>query len=150
MIKRYTLFFQLLLAAVILMVNGFGHPGERAECSPAEAITPPTGIIISYPLGGGAGRGAVQKYFNHARHAEEFKITCSLCHHVYEDGRNVWKEGMPAKKCSVCHHDPALRGERRLTAGFQLKKLLSQAECRGCHMSGYLARLKRYGVFPGK
>jgi len=165
MLRHCTLFLLLLVAGVSLIVAGFSRSGETTprEVAPhlqgraAESIemvpetaAPPTQIIILYPLGGSAARGAIRKIFNHERHVKEFKITCSGCHHRYEDGRNVWKEGMPVKRCSKCHDDPALGGEKGLVAGFQMKKLLSQTSCIGCHMSGYLKTLERYGIFPGK
>ena len=165
MVKHCILFLLVFVAGVSLIVAGFCRSGEarpteaapHLQVSAAEAIetvpetaAPPTQIIILYPLGGSAARGAIRKIFNHERHVRKFKITCSGCHHLYEDGRNVWKEGMPVKRCSECHDDPALGGEKGLVAGFQVKKSLSQASCKGCHMSGYLKRLERYGIFPGK
>ena len=48
-------------------------------------------------------RGPVQ--FDHASHSEDFEIACNECHHDYEDGKNVWKEGDPVNKCIDCH-DP--------------------------------------------
>jgi cytochrome c553 len=40
--------------------------------------------------------------FPHAKH-KEFK--CTQCHHVYKDGKNVWKEGDEVQKCGACHKD---------------------------------------------
>jgi len=157
MLKHCILFLLVLVPGVSLIVANFPRLGEatRTEAAPhpqvsaAEAIetvpetaAPPTQIIILYPLGGSVTRGAIRKIFNHERHVREFKITCSGCHHLYEGGRNVWKEGMPVKRCSDCHDDPALGGKKELS--------LSQASCKGCHMSGYLKTLERYGIFPGK
>ena len=31
--------------------------------------------------------------FTHKQHYEDLKIACSECHHVFEGGKNVWKEG---------------------------------------------------------
>ena len=47
--------------------------------------------------------------FSHKKHAEEYKnpkgekITCDSCHHVYKDGKNVWKKGDKISKCNSCH-----------------------------------------------
>lgn len=41
--------------------------------------------------------------FSHDLHAETYKVDCESCHHVYEDGKNVWKEGDPVQLCSDCH-----------------------------------------------
>ncbi len=137
MVRHCILFLLVLVAGVGLIVVGFCRSGEAAphlQLTAAEAIetvpetaAPPAQIIILYPSGGSAARGAIRKIFNHERHVRKFKITCSGCHHLYEDGTNVWKEGMPFKRCSECHDDPALGGEKGLVAGFQVKKSLSQA-----------------------
>jgi len=41
----------------------------------------------------------------HKKHAEAYKVACTECHHEYKDGKNVWKDTDPVKKCSACH-DP--------------------------------------------
>ncbi len=44
--------------------------------------------------------------FHHQKHVSDYKLACTDCHHVYKDGKNVWKEGDKVQKCSECH-DPA-------------------------------------------
>ena len=39
----------------------------------------------------------------HKKHSADYKVACADCHHEYKDGKNVWKEGDPVKKCSACH-----------------------------------------------
>ena len=39
----------------------------------------------------------------HKQHAEAHKVACAECHHVYKDGKNVWKQGDKVQKCSECH-----------------------------------------------
>ena len=47
---------------------------------------------------------------SHKKHSEEYvdplgkKIACKDCHHVYEDGKNVWEVGKPVAKCMTCHN----------------------------------------------
>ncbi len=41
---------------------------------------------------------------SHKKHSVDYKIACNECHHEYKDGKNVWKEGEPVKKCSACHN----------------------------------------------
>lgn len=41
--------------------------------------------------------------FGHKKHAEDYKIACTDCHHTYKEGKNVWKEGDPVKRCEECH-----------------------------------------------
>ncbi len=49
----------------------------------------------------------VDKYeaskLTHKKHTEEYEIACAECHHVYKDGKNVWKEGDEVQKCDECH-----------------------------------------------
>jgi hypothetical protein len=42
---------------------------------------------------------------NHRKHSEEYEIACDNCHHLYQEGVNVWKEGDSVQKCAACH-DP--------------------------------------------
>ncbi len=116
------------------------HSRQSNEAISATTM-PPKAIIVSYPLRGNAARGVIEKTFTHERHAKEYGTTCDACHHIFEDGKNVWKEGMPVKKCAGCHDDPALQGKEELVAGFQLKRMVTHPSCKDCHRSGYLKRL---------
>lgn len=40
---------------------------------------------------------------SHKKHVDEYGVKCADCHHVYKDGKNVWKEGDHVDKCSKCH-----------------------------------------------
>lgn len=73
--------------------------------------------------------------FTHKKHAEEYKIGCGECHHKYEGGKNVWKEGDAVEKCAVCHTEPTIQGEAKLDPE-QKKlnlKLAYHSNCQGCH-----------------
>jgi len=48
---------------------------------------------------------------SHKKHATDYKAACTECHHDYKDGKNVWKEGDPVKKCSACHDPEAKKGD---------------------------------------
>jgi hypothetical protein len=64
---------------------------------------------------------------SHKKHNVDYKVACTECHHVYEGGKNVYKEGDPAKKCSECH-DPVK------TEGNVKKLMLAfHTNCQGCH-----------------
>ena len=54
--------------------------------------------------------------FSHKKHYEEYKIACTDCHHVYKDGKNVWKEGDQVDKCDKCHTE-GTPVEQSLVAG---------------------------------
>lgn len=59
--------------------------------------------------------------FNHSEH---MIFDCTDCHHVYENGRNVWEYGMETT-CSACH-EPDDRG------GLGLRRAW-HGQCLGCH-----------------
>ena len=64
---------------------------------------------------------------SHKKHNVDYKIACAECHHVYEGGKNVYKEGDPVQACSECH-DP-------VTSEGKVKKLMLayHKNCQGCH-----------------
>jgi hypothetical protein len=64
---------------------------------------------------------------SHAKHSEEYDIGCDACHHEYEDGENVWKEGDPVKKCVECHDTQKSDGDvKKLQIAFH-------NNCKNCH-----------------
>jgi len=65
--------------------------------------------------------------FSHKKHNVDYKIACTECHHVYKEGRNVYKEGDPVQKCSACHDPVKSEGK--------VKKLMLayHRNCQGCH-----------------
>jgi hypothetical protein len=42
--------------------------------------------------------------FHHAKHNKDYKVSCTECHHLYKDGRNLWKEGDHVDKCEGLLH----------------------------------------------
>jgi len=66
-------------------------------------------------------------WFSHKEHAENYVDACDQCHHEYEDGKNVWKEDQPVKKCLVCHHPSKSEGKvKKLNVAFH-------KNCKSCH-----------------
>jgi len=63
----------------------------------------------------------------HLNHMEDYEVACTECHHDYQEGKNVWEEGNPVKKCAACH-DPVKNQEK-------IKKLsiAYHKNCKGCH-----------------
>lgn len=135
MINRRTMFLLLFLSMVALVLGGVGRAEDPAKSSPKTAI-PPVRIVISYPIGESPKMGTVQKYFSHESHSQEYKVACTVCHHVYENGKNIWNEGMPIQKCSECHDASVLEGRKDLAAGFQLRSSLDHPSCALCHRAG--------------
>ena len=64
---------------------------------------------------------------SHKKHTVDYKIACAECHHVYKDGKNVFKEGDPVQACSDCHDPVKSEGN--------VKKLMLayHKNCQGCH-----------------
>jgi hypothetical protein len=65
----------------------------------------------------------------HKKHAEEYKVACTDCHHEYKDGKNVWKDTDPVKKCSTpsCHDTEKKQGNAdKLNLAFH-------KNCQTCH-----------------
>ena len=64
---------------------------------------------------------------SHVDHAENYDVACAECHHEYKDGKNVWEENDPVKKCAECHSP--------LKSDGKIKKLsiAYHKNCKGCH-----------------
>jgi len=69
--------------------------------------------------------------FSHKKHSTEYKVACADCHHVYKDGKNVWKEGDHVDKCSKCHDLNKSTEEN----GEKVMKLQNafHRNCKNCH-----------------
>lgn len=64
---------------------------------------------------------------SHNKHSIEYDVACNDCHHEYEDGKNVWKEGEPVKKCVECHDVQKSEGDvKKLQTAFH-------NNCKNCH-----------------
>ena len=77
---------------------------------------------------------------SHKKHNVDYKIPCTDCHHVYKDGKNVWKEGDAVQKCDACHAEakaPKVKeGEPKLSKKDKIKQFHYDAiheNCKGCH-----------------
>lgn len=78
--------------------------------------------------------------FSHKKHSTDYKLACTECHHEYQDGKNVWKEGDPVKKCEECHniatnpksdkegYRKLSRDEKKLTLYWAIHE-----NCKDCH-----------------
>jgi Class III cytochrome C family len=88
-------------------------------------ITPPKDVKIYSDAFKKHLKGPV--LFNHEEHTVKNKIACTECHHLYKDGKNVWKEGDPVQKCDACHIPHEKKGNaERLQLAFH-------GNCQGCH-----------------
>jgi hypothetical protein len=94
---------------------------------------PPAEILILSPLWKEHTRPGVA--FTHENHERKYRVACNECHHIYENGKNVWKKGMPVSKCEVCHNEGTVKGETKLSPDVKKKnlKLAFHGNCQGCH-----------------
>lgn len=66
-------------------------------------------------------------HLHHKKHSADYKVACTECHHDYKDGKNVWQEGQPVKKCAECHDPNAKKGNiDKLQNAFH-------KNCKDCH-----------------
>lgn len=109
----------LLLAGVILSVAMFAGVGVLVATDCPEEISIKSDAFSTYK------KGPVK--LSHKKHTVDYKISCADCHHVFKDGKNVYKEGDPTQKCSECHD--AVKSEGNV------KKLMLayHKNCQGCH-----------------
>ena len=89
-LQRSGLGFLVALGTVVAWVNAFS----------AQPQAPDEMVIHSQAW---AERKYEDTKLSHKKHATDFQISCTDCHHVYQNGQNVWKEGDAAQKCEVCH-----------------------------------------------
>ncbi|RJR24311.1 MAG: cytochrome C3 subunit A [Desulfobacteraceae bacterium] len=65
--------------------------------------------------------------FTHKKHTADHKVACAECHHVFKDGKNVWKEGDAVQKCKECHDPNEKKGNAdKLQNAFH-------KNCKNCH-----------------
>jgi hypothetical protein len=82
-------------------------------------------------------------HMTHQKHSKDYKAACNACHHVYKDGKNVWKEGDKVEKCIACHPT-----DRKAAADkFGPNKMLDlknsfHKNCQGCHKEAVKAGKK--------
>jgi len=78
--------------------------------------------------------------FPHKKHNEDYKIACGDCHHLYKDGKNVWKQGDAVQECEACHSQAkpptGNTGDASLSKAEKIKLYHYSAiheNCVGCH-----------------
>lgn len=116
------------IAAFVVLVAAFMvGAADQAATKAADVITIKAGLWTSHT------KAPVE--FTHKKHAEDYKIACTDCHHKFENGKNVWKEGDPVQKCEACHNEPTIQGEKKLPPEQQKLnlKLAFHENCVGCH-----------------
>jgi len=120
----------LLCGIMVALVVGAGALWVTAQDCKTEA---PDTISIKDPKWEQHTKCPVE--FTHKTHAEDYGVACADCHHVYQDGQNVWKQGDPACACSSCHTELTITGEKKLPEDQQKLnlKLAFHNNCVECH-----------------
>ncbi len=91
----------------------------------AEEPSVPAEIVIDHAGYQKDRKGPV--HFSHLTHIEDYEVSCDACHHDYQEGKNVWKEGDPVKKCADCHSPVESRENvKKLSIAFH-------KNCKSCH-----------------
>lgn len=115
-----------LLTALMVVLTGLLFLAVGAMASGEESnVKPPKEVLIKDAAFKEYKKGPVK--FNHEEHAVKDKIACTECHHVFKDGKNVWKEGDPVKTCGTCHNPEKKEGK--------MDKLQNayHKNCKDCH-----------------
>jgi len=98
------------------------------------ATKPPDEITIKPAIWPSPTKGAVT--FSHKKHVAELKLACTQCHHIWKDGKNVFKEGDDVKQCDSCHTEATVTGETKLPPDQQKLnlKIAFHKNCQPCHI----------------
>jgi flagellar basal body-associated protein FliL len=137
------------LLAVFIVVAFVGAAGlvNLLGAAPAAQKAPDT-FDIKSPLWPNPTKTPAN--FTHKKHTEDYKIACTECHHVYKDGKNVWKQGDPVQKCEACHNEPTITGEMKLPPDKQKLnlKIAFHKNCVTCHQDLKKKDPAKYAKIP--
>jgi len=114
----------MFLAALLATV-----PALAEVCTPEKA---PESITMNHAVFKTHKKPLVT--FNHKKHHEDYHLACTVCHHVIKDGKNIWKQGDPVKKCTECHQGTKAKG--KMPKAEKIKGYYYNAiheNCVGCH-----------------
>jgi len=112
--KRFLTLLMVVLAGLLFLTVGV----LTAADVPDEVVIDCTGYKKNK-------KGPVK--LTHKKHSVDYKVACTDCHHEYKDGKNVYKEGDPVKKCGDCHDPLKKQGK--------IHKLQNayHKNCKNCH-----------------
>ena len=81
--------------------------------------------------------------FTHQKHSENYRLACTECHHVYKDGRNVFRAGDKVEPCAKCHTNP-----KKSQGGMLSLYSAYHNNCRDCHKQAKRGPLKCNDCHP--
>lgn len=119
-----------ILVGVILSIALFASIGVLKATEVPDEFSIKSDAFATHKKGG--------VKFTHTKHAVNYKVACTECHHVFKEGKNVFKQGDPVQKCAACHDPVESKGK--------VKKLMLayHKNCQGCHKE-----LKKAGKTTG-
>ena len=109
-----------------------GETKREAQPAPEPTDYPPV-IILASSLWEKHTKEPVE--LTHKKHIKNYGVSCTECHNVFKEGKNIWEPGMPVNKCQECHDEPTIKGEKGLPPGSKMRnlKLAFHKNCQGCH-----------------
>ena len=140
--KRWFLLIMLVLIGVAFLTNGALTDAKDSPKKPQQEVKDK--ITIDSKGYKKDRYGPLE--FHHQKHQDEYinaegnSIACQECHHIYENGKNVWKPGDIVQKCVDCHDplksDPKNKKNKKLQLAFH-------NNCKNCHKAVIKAGLKK-------
>ena len=127
MIKRFCILFTAILTGLVFFSVGTLIAAEQEQAIPDKLELENKGykkdkkrpVLFSH------------KKHETAKDKEGYGVACTDCHHVYTDGKNVWKKGDHVDKCIKCH-DPKKSTEENGVKVIKLQNAFHK-NCKTCH-----------------
>lgn len=116
--KRGTTLLMVIFTGLLFLVVGALTAADKPSDVPDDIMIDNQGYKKNT-------KGPVR--LSHKKHGTDYKVACTECHHEYEKDKNVWKEGLPVKKCGECHNP--LKKEGKV---YKLN-LAYHKNCKNCH-----------------
>ena len=125
MIKRFCILFTAILTGLVFFSVGTLIAAEQAIPDKLEIENKGYKKDKKRPV-----------LFHHQKHETAkdkggYGVACTECHHVYKDGKNVWKEGDHVDKCIKCH-DPKKNTKENGVKVMKLQNAMHK-NCKTCH-----------------
>ena len=120
MIKRFCILFTAILTGLVFFSVGTLIAAEKQ-------VVPDTVTIANEGYKKDKKPPVPLSHKAHSTDKKYGPVQCADCHHVYKDGKNVWKEGDHVDKCSKCHN-----AIKKGKGDYYLKKAFHN-NCQKCH-----------------
>ena len=137
MTKRFIILFTAILTGLVFFTVGTLIAADK-QVAPDEIMIENKGYKKDKK------RPVLLTHKEHAAPTKDkgYGIACADCHHVYENGKNVWKKEDSVQKCSECHDIK----KNTKKDGVKVIKLQNayHKNCKNCHKA-----LKKEGKKTG-